>query len=131
MPTPIKLTLYDKHTQEPIKEVSQNIITFDMLIRASQLNELLENPPEPERKWWWIWLDGLPWTKVKKKSQEERQVYALMELVVDFFGNQFTLDELRDGTDVGEVIAVLRAIMRRANGVMEANPTKPPKNRRR
>ena len=125
MPTPMKITLYDPKTQEAIGEYSQSIITFEMLVKASQLKELLDNPPEQERKWWWIWM---PWMK-RPESEEQKQVAALTELVAEFFGHQFTAEQLRKGSDVGEVVAVLRAIIARAGSINAGNPTLPPRPR--
>ncbi len=125
MPTPIKITLYNPKTQEIIAEYSQSIITFEMLVKASQLKELLDNPPEQERKWWWIWH---PWMK-RPESEEQKQVAALTELVAEFFGHQFTAEQLRVGSDVSEVVAVLRAIIARAGSINMGNPTQPPRLR--
>lgn len=121
MGTPIKLTLYDPKTQEPLREVSQSLITFGMLVKASQLKELMEDLPKTKRKWWWIW----PAWMDPKVSEEEQQTQALLELVAEFFNHQVTVEELRDHCDVAEVIAVLRAIMSRAGNITQGNPTLP------
>jgi hypothetical protein len=115
--TPIKITLYDSKTQETIKEYSQSIITFDMLLRASQLSTVLDSPKKKERKWWMWWE--------KEISKEADQINALMELVVEFFSNQFSVEELRKGADITEVMSVMKAIMGRANALSLGNPTPP------
>lgn len=117
---PIKLTLYDPKTQEPEKEYQQRVISFGMLLAAVQLQEALEDLPEKKRRWWWQ----------KPINKEQAQINALLALVVEFFGNQFTVKELREGADVGEVMAVLTAIIARAGTIVSANPTNPPKRLR-
>jgi hypothetical protein len=123
MTTPIEITLYNKDS-EPAGTYSQSVITFDMLMRASKLEEMLEDQPEGKKKMWW-WL---PW--VKEKNEYEKQINLLMTFVADFFANQFTPKQLRKGADVAEVMSVVRAIMARANQIVETNPTKPPRPHR-
>ena len=82
MTTPIEITLYNKDS-EPAGTYSQSVITFDMLMRASKLEEMLEDQPEGKKKMWW-WL---PW--VKEKNEYEKQINLLMTFVADFFANQF------------------------------------------
>jgi hypothetical protein len=115
--TPIKLTFYDRKTQEATKEFSQSVITFGMLLRASQLSEIIESAEKKEKKWWMWWEKNI--------TKEEEQINAMLKLVVDLFDNQFTIDELRDGADVSEVVTVLRSITSRATNIMTANPTQP------
>jgi len=45
-------------------------------------------------------------------------------LVVEVFSDQFTLEDLDNGADVGEMLAVIQNIVARANGV-SLNPTPP------
>jgi uncharacterized protein YecE (DUF72 family) len=118
---PIKITLYDPKTQEPLKEYCQRVITFAMLSAAVQLQEALGDLPEKQRRWWWQ----------KPISKESQQIDALMELVASFFGDQFTVQELRTGADVSEVMSVLQAIVARAGAIVTANPTVPPASRKR
>jgi hypothetical protein len=118
---PIKLTLYDPETQEPIKEYQQQVITFEMLLAAVQLQEALAVLPAKKRRWWWQ----------KSISQEVAQINAMMELVVCFFGNRFTVEELRRGAEVSEVMAVYRSILSRPKAIVSANPTIPPARRKR
>jgi hypothetical protein len=115
--TPIKLTFYDRKTQEATKEFSQSVITFGMLLRASQLSEIIESAEKKEKKWWMWWEKNI--------TKEEEQINAMLKLVVDLFDNQFTIDELRDGADVSDVVTVLRSITSRATNIMTANPTQP------
>lgn len=113
---PIRITLYDPETQEVKKEYQQRVITFEILISAIQLQEVLSDLPEKKRRWWWQ----------PAISQDKQQIEALLELVTVFFGNQFTVKELREGADVGEAMTVVRAITGRAGRVVTANPTAPP-----
>lgn len=120
MGAPIKITLYDSKTNEVRGEYEQRLVTFEMLVKASQLKELLEAAPETKRRWWWI---------KREETTEERQINAMMELVAEFFNHQFTAQELRHGADVSEVMAVLRSILSRASEIVKANPTPPPQPR--
>jgi len=117
---PIKLTLYDPETQEAKHEYQQRVITFAMLIAAVQLQEALSDIPEKKRRWWWQ----------KPIRAEVEQVNALLELVVEFFGNQFTVEQLRSGADVSEIMTVLQTIIARSGTIVSANPTIPPKLRK-
>ncbi len=54
----------------------------------------------------------------------EDDVDELARLVVEVFGNKFTVDELNEGADVSEMIAVLNTIIAKASGGL--NPTPPP-----
>lgn len=119
---PIKLTLYDPKSHEKIAEYEQNLITFDMLFRAAALSEVL-NVPKKKRKWWMWWEPDL--------TPEQEQINALLRLVVDFFGGQFTIEQLRNGADVAEVMAVMQAIIGRSRGIAAENPTFPRKARER
>ncbi len=113
---PIKITLYDPETQEVKHEYQQRVITFQMLLAAIQLQEAISDLPEKKRRWWWQ----------KPIRPEAAQVNALLGLVVEFFCNQFTVEDLRRGADVSEVMAVLRAIVARSGAIITANPTRPP-----
>lgn len=120
---PIKITLYNQEN-EPEHEYVQPVITFEMLLAATQLAEAMKSAEEPQakRRWWWQ----------KPITRESAQIDALLSLVTAFFNNQFTVAELRRGADVGEVMAVFQAILARAGSIMQANPTTPlPQKRQR
>jgi hypothetical protein len=59
----------------------------------------------------------------------QEQLMALYQIIVDFYGDKFTLDDLRKGADLGELISVLEAISTRAVELMpiRSNPTPPGK----
>jgi len=118
---PIKLTLYDRETQEPVREYQQRVITFEMLLAAVQLQEAITDLPEKKRRWWWQ----------KPISKEADQINALLELVVEFFGRQFSVEDLRKGADVSEIMTVLQSIVARAGTIVNANPTRPPRPKHR
>lgn len=75
----------------------------------------------------------IPWKILKKAVKlsstldpnklTEENVEELAALVVASFGDQFTVDDLNDGADVGEMMAVLRQIVSRANGGVESPRT--------
>ena len=113
---PIKLTLYDSKTQTPIKEYQQKVITFEILTAAIQLQELFSEQPQNKLHWWWQ----------KPIFDEKKQIQALLELVTEFFGRQFTVEQLREGADVSEVMTIIRMITGRAGRIVTENPTRPP-----
>ena len=54
-----------------------------------------------------------------------RRLDALAALVVEAFSGQFTVDQLNNGTDIGEMLAVLNLIVSKARTGMGGNPTPP------
>lgn len=113
---PIRLTLYDPKTQEPIGIYEQRVITFDILIAAIQMQEMFSGETAAKRRWWWQ----------KPISNETEQIKVLLELVTEFFCHQFTVEQLREGADVSEVMTIIRAITGRAGKIVSENPTVPP-----
>ena len=100
--TPIQLTLYD--VNDEIKGTfSRARVPLSFAERAIEMSGSLK--------------DGMG----------IEQLQSLYALVVDFFGNQFTLEDLRSGADLGELISVIKAIATRAVELMPSkeNPTKP------
>lgn len=55
----------------------------------------------------------------------EADADALAGLVVEAFGRQFTADELWDGADLNEAMAVMAGIVARGR-ILMGNPTRPP-----
>ncbi len=115
--TPIQFTLYGPN-DEIVSTHSRAVITSRFLERAIDLQETM-----------------------KQAGQTKEILEALDQLIVDFFGGQFTLEQLKDGGDFSEKITVLYAIINRAAGLAELspsagtpNPTNPgklPRRRRR
>ncbi len=76
----------------------------------------------------------IPWRVLKKAvrlqgiQQEhltEENVDDIAALVVEAFGDQFSLDELNNGAELGEMMTVLQSIVTRASAsFQDANPTK-------
>ena len=102
--TPIILTLYGPN-DEVVSTHSRAIITTRFLERAIELSETM-----------------------MEMGQSREVLVALDQLLVDFFSGQFTLDQIADGGDFSEKMAVLNAILSKAGAVFgptPANPTKP------
>jgi hypothetical protein len=59
---------------------------------------------------------------MKQAGQTKEILEALDQLIVDFFGGQFTLEQMKDGGDFGEKISVLYAIINRAAGLTKLSP---------
>jgi len=92
---------------EPIQTYSRAIITTRFLERAMELSGLMG-----------------------AQEVDKEALQALDQLLVDFFGGQFTLNEIAEGGDFGEKITVLNAIMTKAAVVFSGatpngNPTRP------
>lgn len=58
------------------------------------------------------------------KDMTEENVEELTGLVVAVYGDKFSIQELNEGADVSEMVAVLQQIVSTANGVT-ADPTPP------
>ena len=77
----------------------------------------------------------VPWKLLKKAIKlskgmnleeiSEEQVDALASLVVEAFGDKFSLDDLNDGADVTEMVTVLKTIVSTAGGSFGGNPIQP------
>jgi len=100
----MQITLYGDN-DEPIGVHTRSIVPWGMLKRA-------------------IRLAG----KLEKDQMTEELIDELAGLVVDVFGNKFTVADLNNGAEMSEMLTVLNAIIGKAQAVMpvsEANPTKP------
>ena len=79
----------------------------------------------------------VPWKLLKKAivlakhldkdNLTEDNIDELAGLVVEVFGNKFSVAELNDGADVGEMMTVFTAIISKAQMGAPANPTQPGK----
>jgi hypothetical protein len=75
----------------------------------------------------------VPWKLLKRaiklakglstENMNETDIDELSALVVEVFGDKFTVDQLNDGADVGEMMSVLTGIMSIAQGT---GPNPPP-----
>jgi len=60
--------------------------------------------------------------KLEGDSMGQEQLMALYQIVVDFYGQKFTLEDLRSGADLGELISVIQEIATRAAELMPTRP---------
>jgi len=99
---PIKLTLYG--ADDEVKgEFSRSIIPWKFLKRALKLAGMLESG-----------------------DLTDADLDALGQLVVDFYGEQFSLADLENGADVSEMLVVLQAIVARAAELSPSSPNPTP-----
>lgn len=98
--TPIKLTLYNRADGEAEKEYTCKYIPWGVLKKAVALTKTID-----------------------AQNASEDDLEAIADLVVMAFGDQFTVDDLDAGADIGEMLAVLQAIVARASSLVTTNPT--------
>ena len=117
---PIKIIFYDPETNEVIKEHTTHIIPtgiFTELVRLHQMVDLQH-------------AESLQ--NINPETIESIQV-----MVVALFGNRFTLDELKNQTELGEFSSLIQNLWARVAEVMPqaaaatGNPTKPGQTRKR
>ena len=94
--TPIELTLYDDD-DETIGTYRRARIPVMFAERAMDLSAQLEN------------------------NQGQDQLMAMYQLIVEFFGEKFTVEQLKKGADLLELIPVVKSISVRAGELMPAN----------
>jgi hypothetical protein len=94
---PITITLYDEN-DEPKTQFQRLIVPWGMLKRAIRLSKDLD-----------------------VENITEDSLDALSGFVVELFGNKFSIKDLEDGAELGEIIAVIQAVVSKARGVI--NPT--------
>lgn len=99
--TPLKITLYDENS-EPVHTYTRSFVPWKLLKAATKLAKGLD-----------------------PRDLSEGDVDALAALVVEAFGGQFTVDQLNDGADIGEMLTVLNLIVSKARTGMGGNPTPP------
>jgi hypothetical protein len=104
--TPITITIYDAH-DEP-KPYSRTVIPWGVLKKAIALTKTIE-----------------------KEHVTEQDMDAIAGLIVDAFGNQFAIEDLDKGADIGDMLAVLQSIVARASALVQANPTLPVPSRKK
>jgi len=98
----MKITLYDPKTDEIKGTYTRVFVPWKLLKQAVKLAK------------------GL-----KPEEMDEQQVDSLAGLVVEVFGNKFSVEDLNEGADVSEMIAVLNTIVARAGGAISTNPPPP------
>jgi hypothetical protein len=106
---PIKLTIYNTDS-EPVKELQTSIIPWGIMKRAIKLVKSLkvsENMSQAEL------LEAL----------NDEAIDTMTALVVDVFAGKVTVEELNRGVELGEMLPVIMAIIRKAFSGMGGNPT--------
>lgn len=101
--TPMRITLYDPATSEVKGEYNQLFVPWRLLKVAVRLAKELGGAAD----------------------LSDEQVDALAGLVVETFGNRFSVQDLESGADISEMMTVLQTIVGRASGSMKGNPTLP------
>lgn len=103
MPDPIQITFYN--SDDTVKaEYSKLRIPLGLIDIALELSE--NQDPKSDRETW----------------------AAIKSFIVEVFGNQFTLDELNQGADLGDIISVFNMISAKISNVLRSfnpNPTRP------
>ncbi len=106
----LQITLYDPETNEVKGEYTRCFVPWKMLKKALGLARKLSALGKS--------LDQLDITELDDSLVDE-----LAALVVEVFGDKFTLKDLDEGADTGEMLAVLTGILAVASG--GPNPTMP------
>ena len=99
----LKIVIYG-NDNEVVKTFTRTFVPWKLLKRAIRLMNTFGNDFDPD-------------------NMKEGDIDELAALVVDTFGGQFTIDQLNDGADVGEMMTVLTGIMASAAGSV---PNPPP-----
>jgi len=97
----MKITLYDPENNEEKETFVRTFVPWKLLKKAASLQNSID-------------FDNI-------KADDLDQIATL---VVETFGGRFTVEDLDEGADVGEMISVLQNIIARANGI-GLNPTPP------
>lgn len=103
LPTPIQITLYTADN-EVKATFSQGFVPWRMLKKAVSLSKTLNGG-----------------------ELTDELVDAMAGLVVETFGDRFTVKDLDDGAEITEMIAVINQIVAKAFGAMPVNPANPTK----
>lgn len=88
---PIKLNFYNDQ-DEVIKEYSRSRIPTYMLDMAIGVQKAIEND-----------------------KTDESAINALLDFIVEFYGKQFTIDDLKKSTDLVECMSIIGQVLGRAN----------------
>lgn len=103
-PTPMVITVYDEN-DEVKATYTRSFVPWRLLKKAVKLLKEVD-------------LEDL-------NNISESDIDAIASLVVDVFGDQFTLKDLDNGVDISEMVAVLQTITAKASGFNSPNPTPP------
>jgi len=99
-PTPMVIRLYDDDNE--YKEFTRLFVPWKLLKLSVRLAKELNLDPD---------------------NMTEEDIDALSGLVVEVFGNQFSIEDVNNKADVSDMISVLHTIIAKATG--NANPTLP------
>ena len=99
--TPITITLYGANDEEK-QTFSRTVIPWGILKKAITVSKTIDT-----------------------ENAGSIDVDAIAGLVVEAFGNQFSIKDLDAGADVGEMISVLQNIVARASALVQANQVNP------
>lgn len=102
MATPLRITLYDPETNEERETHTRMFVPWKLLKVAVRLSKNLN---------------------VNNITEDDAD--ALAGLVVEAFGNKFSIEDLNEGADVSEMITVMNQIIGKARGSIAGNPTQP------
>lgn len=103
--TAIVFTLYDPETNEPKHEpYRRTFIPWKLAKRAMKIASNLHMEAGSEAA-----------------TMTEEDVDQITDLVVDTFGGQFTREDVENGADISEMVAVLTQIIAKVQGI-SANP---------
>ena len=103
--TPIELTLYDPETNEVVQTFTRSFVPWGILKRAMRM-----------------------YKRMDADDMNEEDLDELAALVVAVFGDQFTVEQVTAGADVGEMLTVVQAVLARASKFVSGkseNPTNP------
>lgn len=103
LPTPMTIRLYDENNE--FVEFTRNFVPWKLLKLALKLFQQMED--------------------VDIKSMSEDMVDSLASLVVEVFGNQFSIEDLNEKADISDMMSVITMIVSKASGGIAANPTRP------
>ena len=101
-PTPMRITLYDPETNEERETYTRMFVPWKLLKAAVRLSKNLN---------------------INDITEEDAD--ALAGLVVEAFGNKFSIEDLNEGSDISEMLTVMNQIIGKARGSMAGNPTLP------
>ena len=98
---PIELTLYNPETNEAVETFVRSFVPWGILKKALAMQQTLQ-----------------------AGELSEDTLDELAGLVVAVFGDRFTLEQVTEGADAGEMITVIQAVISRASQfVGGGNPT--------
>ena len=98
----LQITLYDK--DDAVKDTyTRSFVPWKLLKQAVRISKAVD-----------------------QNDLKEEDLDLLAGLVVEVFGNKFSVEDLNDGADVEAMVAVLNTILSKARLSMPANPTLPP-----